>query len=110
MAVADWFRKNLMSLNILKTYYINFSARSRCHRDMGDLGAIISCTNYSKFLSLTIQSNMSWDEDIKHLIKKLNTACYMIRNVKQNRFHENIKKCIFVIFPFCHDIWHNVLG
>jgi hypothetical protein len=39
--LAEWFRKNLMSLNILKTYYINFFAKNSCHRDLGDLGAIM---------------------------------------------------------------------
>jgi hypothetical protein len=37
----DWFIKNLMSLNIIKSYYINFTARTRYDRvrDMGELGA-----------------------------------------------------------------------
>jgi hypothetical protein len=108
--LADWFRKNLMSLNILKTYYINLSAKSRCHRGMGEQGAIISCTNYSKFLGLTIQSNMTWDGHIKNLVKKLNTACYMIRNVKQIVCMKTLKSVYFSYFQFCHDIWHNVPG
>jgi hypothetical protein len=28
--INDWFKKNLISLNIIKTYYINFTARTRC--------------------------------------------------------------------------------
>jgi hypothetical protein len=56
----DWFKKNLMSLNIVKTYYINFTAKIRCDRDMGDLGTIITCANYTKFLGLTIQNYITW--------------------------------------------------
>jgi hypothetical protein len=48
---------------------------------MGDLGAIITCANFTKFLSLTIQNDIAWDGHIQDMIKKLNTACYMIRNV-----------------------------
>jgi hypothetical protein len=50
---------------------------------MGDLGAIITCANFTKFLGLTIQNDITWDGHIQDMIKKLNTVCYMIRNVKQ---------------------------
>jgi hypothetical protein len=79
----DWFKLNLMSLNIIKTYYINFTAKTRSARDMGDLGAIITCANFTKFLGLTIQNDITWDGHIQDMIKKLNTACYIIRNVKK---------------------------
>jgi hypothetical protein len=62
---------------------------------MGNLGAIISCTNCSKFLGLTIQSNMSWDGHIKDLIKKSNTPWYMIRNVKQIVSMKTLKTVYF---------------
>jgi hypothetical protein len=41
---------------------------------MGDLGAIISCANYIKFLGLTIQNDITWDGHTEDIIKKLNTA------------------------------------
>jgi hypothetical protein len=34
--------KNLMSLNIMKTYYINFNVQNKATRDMGDIGAILT--------------------------------------------------------------------
>jgi hypothetical protein len=52
----DWFKKNSMSLNTKKkTCYINFTAKYKVERDIGDLGAIIISTNYTKFLGLTIE-------------------------------------------------------
>jgi hypothetical protein len=70
----EWFKLNLMSLNIIKTYYVNFMANTKCVRDMGDLGAIITCANFTKFLGLTIQNDITWDGHIQDMIKKLNTA------------------------------------
>jgi hypothetical protein len=80
---------------------------------MGDLGAIISCINCSKFLGLAIQSNMTWDGHINDLIKKLNAACYMIRNIKQIVSMEILRS---VYFSYFHSVmtygmmfWHNSL-
>jgi hypothetical protein len=80
----DWFIKNLMSLNLIKTYYINFTARTRYDRDgdMGELGATISHANNTKFLGLTIQNDLTWDGHVQDIIKKLNKACYNISKLK----------------------------
>jgi hypothetical protein len=34
-----------MSLNTIKTYYINFTAKNKVERDIGDLGTIITSTH-----------------------------------------------------------------
>lgn len=40
---------------------MNFTARTRCDMDMGELGATITCANYTKFLGLTIQNDsLGW--------------------------------------------------
>jgi hypothetical protein len=93
-----WFKKNLISLNKLKTYYINFTAEIRHVRDMGNLGAIISHANYTKFLGLTIQNDLTWDGHILDIMKKLNTACYMVRNVKQIVSMKTLKSVYFSYF------------
>jgi hypothetical protein len=62
---------------------INFTAKIRYVRDMGEFGTIISGANYTKFLGLIIQNDITWDGHVQIINKKLNTACYMIRNVKR---------------------------
>jgi hypothetical protein len=32
----DWIKKSSMSLNTIKTYYINFTAKYKVERDIGD--------------------------------------------------------------------------
>jgi hypothetical protein len=93
----------------MKTYCINFTAKIKCDRDIGYLGAIISCANYTKFLGLTVQNDITWDGHIEDVIKKLNTACYVIRNLKPVVTMETLRN-VFLIFPFRHDIWYNILG
>jgi hypothetical protein len=74
----DWFKINLMTLNTMKTNYINFTVKNKVVRD---IGTIITSTNYTEFLGLTIQYEMTWDGHTEEIIKKLSTACYR-RNIK----------------------------
>ena len=74
--------KKLMSLNLMKTYYINFTVKNNIVREIGGIGTVLLNTNYIKFLGLTIQNDITWDGHIDDIIKKINTACYMIRSVK----------------------------
>jgi hypothetical protein len=67
---------------------------------MGDLGAIITCANFTKFLRLTIQNVIAWDGHIHDMIKKLNTASYMIRNVKQMVSMKTLKSVYFAYFNY----------
>jgi hypothetical protein len=75
----DWFKKNSMSLNTKKKILHKFYCKIQVEREIGDLGAIITNANYTKFLGLTIEY---WERHIDEVIKKLCTACYMIRNIK----------------------------
>jgi len=43
---------------------------------------IITNSFYTKFVAMVIDNTLSWNNHIELLIKKLNTACYIIRNAK----------------------------
>jgi hypothetical protein len=74
----DWFKKNLLSLNTVKTHCINFTPK----KDERDIGTLIMSSNYSKFLGLPIECTLIWERHIEEINKKLRSACYMIRNIK----------------------------
>jgi hypothetical protein len=80
----DWFKKNLLSLNTVKTQYINFIIKnnSLIQREIGDNSEIITGAKQVKFLGLTIASTLTWETYIDSVKKKSCTACYMIRNIK----------------------------
>jgi hypothetical protein len=99
--IDDWFNKNLLSLNTTKTYYINFTTKNKVTRDMGDIGTVLTSTNHIKFLGLNIQNDITWDRHIAEVVKKLNTACYMIRNLKPM---VSTKTLISVYYSYFHSI------
>jgi hypothetical protein len=80
----DWFIKNLLSLNAVKTHCLNFAANKNvsAERDIGNLSALITTSNDIKFLGLTITSSLNWENHVNGVLTKLSTACYMLRNVK----------------------------
>jgi hypothetical protein len=70
-----------MSPKTIKTNHINFTAKIKVHRDMGDIGTVITSTDHTKFLGLTLEYAMTWERRIEEVIKKLSIACYMIINI-----------------------------
>jgi hypothetical protein len=87
-----------MSLNITKTYYINFTVNNKVVRDMGGIGAILSSTNHIKFLGLIIQNDITLDRHIDEIENKLNTACYMTRNPKSVVSTKTLKSVYYSYF------------
>jgi hypothetical protein len=49
-------------------------------------------------LGLTIQNDITWDGHIQDMIKKLNTACYMIRKDKKMVSMKTLKSVYFAYF------------
>jgi len=43
---------------------------------------LITNSYYTKFLGVTMDNNMSWNNHSNLLMKKLSMACYIIRNAK----------------------------
>jgi hypothetical protein len=94
----DLFEINLMSLDTVKANYINFTVKNKVVRDMGDIGTIITNTNYTKFLCLTHQYAITWDRHVEEILKKLSTACYMIRNIQPVVSMKTLKRFIIHMF------------
>jgi hypothetical protein len=94
--LSDWFSKNLLSLNIVKTCCINFSANNKMAitRDVGNLLPQISSSYDLKFLGIIITRTMNWERHIDELLIRLSSACYMLRNMKRI-MSINIMKIIY---------------
>jgi hypothetical protein len=54
-----------------------------------------------RILGLIIQNYITWDGHIQVINKKLNTACYMVRNVKQMVSMKTLK-CVY--FSYFHSV------
>jgi hypothetical protein len=78
------FGTNQLSLNFNKTHYIQFATKRNISTDLkiGYNNNFITSTSYTKFLGLTMDKTLSWNNHIELLIKKLSMACYIIRSTK----------------------------
>jgi hypothetical protein len=81
--VDKWLKSNLLSINFLKTFSMQFITNSALSK------TLISCNtdeiievSHLKFLGLEIDSTLSWNIHIDSVINKLTTVCFMIRSVR----------------------------
>ena len=82
--IIIWFQTNLLSLNLNKTYYMQFLSKSNYVINVNIIHKTIQISNvhHTNFLGLTLDSTLSWKPHIDQLISKLNLACYVIRSLK----------------------------
>src|SRR5215469_3167191 len=101
--ISNWFRTNLLTLNFNKTYYLNFSAKTKLEIDMqlSYKGNPISNTLSTNFLGLTLDSTLSWNLHVEQLSSKLHSACYVIRLLKSIISTNNLRT---VYFAYAHSI------
>jgi hypothetical protein len=79
-----WCRANQLSLNFNKTNYVHFTTKRKMsvNQKIGFNNIFITNSSYTKFLGVTMDNNLSWNNHIDLLMEKLSTACYIIRNAK----------------------------
>jgi len=82
--ISDWFKQNSLSLNISKTYFIQFSNKSLNYSDINITyeNNYITKANDLKFLGLNINNTLSWKTHIDKILPKLSSACFAMRSVK----------------------------
>lgn len=83
--LLNWFSDNNMYLNLEKTKYMQFKTEQR----RIETNFNISINNFQiknaksqKFLGILIDENLNWKNYCNHLIKSLNSYCYLIRILK----------------------------
>ena len=74
--VQEWLFCNKLSLNVLKTHYMIFTAKRKV---VDDIKLVICNTEieraYStKFLGVHVDSKFSWSEHVTHICKKLSKS------------------------------------
>jgi hypothetical protein len=71
-----WFGANQLSLNINKTNYVHFTTNSNVSVNfkIAFNNNLITNSSYTKFLGVTMDNTLSWNNRIDLLMKKLSTA------------------------------------
>lgn len=83
--LSDWFSGNELRFNTDKTNFIVFrTPQSKTDIDLqiNVNGSVLPSRQSSKFLGLFVDQNLSWVEHCDSIVKKLNSSCYLLRNLK----------------------------
>ena len=101
--INKWFQDNLITLNLEKTYFIQFSNKNPNNQDIhiNIEKKNITTVNEIKFLGLKIDNKLSWKRHIDYIIPKLNSACYCMRAVNPNVLHNTLK---IIYYSYFHSI------
>lgn len=86
--LETWFNSNNLLLNLNKTNLINFSLDTHCRQNTLELKQFIKekalvLLDNTKMLGLEMESNLTWKNHINTLAKKLSSACYAIKKIKE---------------------------
>lgn len=69
LLLDNWMRMNLLTINIQKTLYMVF--RKNIEIDMKFTEVALTRTNVTAYLGMMIDDNLTWDEHIKKMQKKV---------------------------------------
>jgi hypothetical protein len=95
-----WLRENKLFLNFNKTNYVHFTTKKNMSVNLkiGSNNNFITNSSYTKFLGVTMNNTLSWNNHIDLLMKKLSRACYIIRNAKTYMSALSLKVIYYVFF------------
>ena len=79
-----WLGANQLSLNFNRTNYVHFTTKRNMsvNLQIGFNNNYVTNSSYTKFLGVTMNNTLSWNNHIDLLVKKLSKAYYIIRNAK----------------------------
>jgi len=101
--VNEWFRNNLLSLNLSKTTYLQFWTKNSQRLDLNIIllnNQITKSTN-TKFLGLTIEETLSWKCHINQILLRLSSACYVIKVITPFMSEDTLK---MIYYSYVHSI------
>ena len=98
-----WLKANQLSPNFNKTNYVYFTNKRNMSVNLkiGFNNNYITNSSYTKFLGVTMNNTLSWNHHIDLLMKKLSTACYIIRNDKTHMSALSLK---VIYYSFFHSV------
>lgn len=87
--LSDWFSANNLLLNVEKTQTLKFGLGSRSQKGLPNCvmekleELSLSSTEHIKFLGIWIDTKLTWAAHIKEIAKKLSSATYAIKKIKE---------------------------
>jgi hypothetical protein len=84
ICVNNWFKSNLLSINVNKTHCIHFKPKNKppIEVNIAYNNQLIKTVSNIKTLGLYINHTFNWRGHIDGIIPKLSSACYIMRSIK----------------------------
>jgi len=103
--VNEWFRNNLLFLNLNKTTYLQFQTKNsqKLSSNIKLLNNQITNSTNTKFLGLTIEETLTWKCLINQILSRQSLACYAITLLMS----EDIIKMIY--YSHVHSITYGII-
>lgn len=117
-AINSFMKSNLLHINIGKCCYIHF-CRPKSETELMDAqcdelrinGNVINEVNSAKFLGVTIDKHLTWQEHVESLHKKLKSATGILRRIRTNIPKECYKTLYHTLFEshlsYCITVFGN---
>ena len=91
--INKWFTNNQLNLNLTKTYFLEFRPSNQPidnkHIHYND--KYVSNVTQIKFLGLTLDDKLSWNQHIDRIISKLSSVTYALKQVKYSLMIDALK-------------------
>ena len=87
VSVSNWLNANKLSLNLNKSHYMIFNRNRDLHENHPPItinNQPINKQNQTKFLGITLQSNLKWNIHISNITNKLNKYASIFYQVRNN--------------------------
>lgn len=82
----EWFKHNLLTINISKTSYIIFKAKNKIiplHDPLTIDNIPLEQKTHEKYLGLRIENSLTWNKQIDYIINKISSLSGSLRNIRQ---------------------------
>jgi hypothetical protein len=99
----EWFKNNLLSLNLNKTTYLQFRTNNSQKLDSNNTlmnNQITNSTN-TRFLGLAVEEMLSWKCHINQILSKLSSACCAVRVITPLMSEDTLK---MIYHSYVHSI------
>ena len=108
--LSEWANKWLMSFNPSKCVHLTITRKTNPLKSSYSIcGSVIQQSNSTKYLGVTITSNLSWSEHINNITNKANSMrAFLQRNLNQS--HQSVKSTCYItyvrpILEYASTVW-----
>ena len=110
--LSDWFRANMLSLNVAKTNYMLFGFKKMQFSNNSNIkidNFCIAKVEYTKFLGVLVDQKLCWSHHITHIASKIAKCLYILSRLRNLLSRKALLAVYYsTIYPhlnYCNILW-----